>query len=92
MVSGKSSMIVAKMLSIRTREYNDRTVIREMNVLKYQFHVSDNHIEDIIEVMGNASGKRTNGFHLLGLAELVFKLFAVRNISGNASKTDFSVI
>ena len=37
--------------------------------------------EDVIEIMGDAAGELTDGFHLLGLAELVFEAFLAGDVA-----------
>ena len=43
--------------------------------------VTDNHTQQIIEIVSNTSGEPAYGFHLLGLAKLFFQSPALRNIA-----------
>ena len=54
------------------------------------FRVSENGLKDIVEVVGNAAGQRSDGFHFLGLPQLraefgffFFGLDPIGNITGN---------
>jgi hypothetical protein len=55
----------------------------EIKALEDDFGISADHHEQIVEVVGDSAGQTANGFHFLGLAELVFKHAAVGDILGN---------
>ena len=40
-----------------------------------------NHSKDIVKVMGHASGQLADGFHLLGLSQLLLQSFAIGNLA-----------
>ena len=61
-----------------------RTCLEALSHLRAVFDIFCRHFgktddggQDVVEVMGDASGKRAHGFHLLGLAELLFSLLAL---------------
>ncbi len=55
----------------------------QRNVFFNHFGKSNNCGQDIIKIMSNPSGKNTHCFHLLGMTELFFEVFIVRNIPGD---------
>jgi hypothetical protein len=54
-------------------------------IISLHFHfcqtaIADDCGQNIIEIVGHASGKQANGLHLLSVAELVLELPALRNV------------
>ena len=65
-------------------EYLDKIVFKgcaARSQLFRQLRIAENDAEDIVEIMGDAAGKRADGFHLLRLAQLFFKFFSVGDIA-----------
>ena len=46
-------------------------------ILLGQHHVAHDRTEDVVEIMRDAAGERTDGLHLLGLAQLAFEFVAL---------------
>ncbi len=50
--------------------------------------VSGDHHEQVVEVMGDAAGEATHGFHLLGLAQLLLQGAALGDVLGEQFEED----
>ena len=48
--------------------------------------------KQIIEIMGDAAGKLTDGVHLLGLPELSFQLFALGEIARGGQQETVALV
>jgi len=48
------------------------------NVARHQFADTDDGRKHVVEVVGDATGQRSEGLHLLGLAELGLELLSLR--------------
>ena len=71
---------------------------RPVNFVHGQFGKSHHSTKDIVEIMGNAASQRSDSLHFLRLLELnsqplslLFILFAIGDISGNAQNELFSL-
>ena len=51
------------------------------NIFRCHLGKTQDGCEDVVEVMGDASGEGADGFHLLGLAELVFDFLALFHLA-----------
>ena len=56
----------------------------EGELVEHDLGVSADDHEEIVEVVGDAAGEAADGFHFLGLAELVFENAALGDVFGNA--------
>ena len=54
-----------------------------LRLIEGHLGVAEDGPQDIVEVMGDASGKGSDGLHFLALAKLVFQVLAFRDIAGN---------
>ncbi len=58
------------------------------DTLQEELGVSRDHHEQVVEVMGDAAGEATDGFHLLGLAELLLQGAAFGDVLGEQLEED----
>ncbi|PKN96368.1 MAG: hypothetical protein CVU43_21055, partial [Chloroflexi bacterium HGW-Chloroflexi-5] len=64
--------------------FQGRAVLRQF--LLRHVGVADNRSQNIVEIMGNASGQCSDGFHLLGLDQLGFHAFAFGDVGEQDGK------
>ena len=53
-----------------------------------QFAVAENGSQNVVEVVGNATGQRADGLHLMGLPELFLQLFLGSDIADTFNPGD----
>ena len=54
-----------------------------VDIIERQLRESDNGGKDIVEIVGDAAGKRSDGFHLVGLTQLCLHLFQFGDVGGD---------
>ena len=62
-------------------------------IISFQLHlqqrsVADDGRQDIVEIMGHASGQDADGFHFLRLAQLFFQFLALGNVAHHGQQKD----
>ena len=58
-----------------------------LHVLQHQFAVADDDREKVVEVVRDAAGQPSDGFHLLRLPELLFELLPLGDVPRDAAGT-----
>ena len=64
------------------------TGIGGAEVLEQEIRVAGDGREDVVEVVGNAARQAADRFHLLGLAQLLLELDALRDVAPDAQDAD----
>src|SRR5580658_2839823 len=60
--------------------------------LEQHFGISVDHHQEVVEVVGDATGEAADGIHFLGLAKLLFELTTVGDVFGDDFKDFFGLI
>ena len=59
------------------------------NAIGKNLRIAENHRQQIVEVVGHASGQASDGFHFLRVAEPIFQRDALRNVSNSRGHKKF---
>ena len=64
----------------------DFAMLRDREPLLQHLEIAGDHRQKIVEIMGNAAGKLADGFHLLGLPEVLLHFDARRQVPDEAGE------